>query len=268
MKHQHTAFKEFIVSVDWSFLLWSCVIRLEWKVYFWQPSLFWQNMNHCLENGFKIVQMFMANLLVLMYRRLSGFQKHFRDSSHRKTDAELWLEYNVNTQDAQTVTTVARVCRWPPFLLFESSALFFLQMGGGGHLVSVSRERLSGSEEGKVWPWPDHRHSARRPGQPEGGALLPQEESRWGEIPAEVRVTSDMINECVLIKIITLQVVKGSPCLNLGCLWRAVGSHSSTKASFLDSLVFFISAKQGWNRLTYTSAVVVYAWQYWVSETW
>lgn len=81
--------------------------------------------------------------------------------------------------------------------------------------MPVGGERLSGSEEGKVRPRPDDRHPARRPGQPEGGALLPQEESRRGEIAAKPEVTSDMIDECLLIKIITLQVVK---CLNAGCL--------------------------------------------------
>lgn len=76
--------------------------------------------------------------------------------------------------------------------------------------MSVGGERLSGSEESQVRPRPDHRHPARRPGQPEGGALLPQEESRRGEISAAVKVTSDVMDGCLLVKIITLQVVKWS----------------------------------------------------------
>lgn len=83
-----------------------------------------------------------------------------------------------------------------------------LQMGGRGHLVPVGGERLSGSAKGKVRPRPDHRHAARRPGQPEGGTLLPQEESRGGEIPAEATGTSGVVSECLLIKIITSRAVK------------------------------------------------------------
>lgn len=55
--------------------------------------------------------------------------------------------------------------------------------------MPVSGEGLSGSEESKVRPRPDHRHSPRRPGQPEGGALLPQEESPGGETAAKTKVT-------------------------------------------------------------------------------
>lgn len=76
------------------------------------------------------------------------------------------------------------------FDLNLSLMLFFkLQMGGRGHLVPVSREGLSGSEESKVRSRPDHRHSPRRPGQPEGGALLPQEEPPGGETAAKTKVT-------------------------------------------------------------------------------
>lgn len=77
------------------------------------------------------------------------------------------------------------------FDLILSLMLFFflMQMGGRGHLVPVSGEGLSGSEESKVRPRPDHRHSPRRPGQPEGGALLPQEESPGGETAAKMKVT-------------------------------------------------------------------------------
>lgn len=46
--------------------------------------------------------------------------------------------------------------------------------------MPVSRERLPGSEAGKDRPRPDHRHSARGSGEPEGGALLPEAESRGG----------------------------------------------------------------------------------------
>lgn len=69
------------------------------------------------------------------------------------------------------------------------SLMLLMQMGGRGHLVPVSGEGLSGSEESKVRPRPDHRHSPRRPGQPEGGALLPQEESPGGETAAKTKVT-------------------------------------------------------------------------------
>lgn len=55
--------------------------------------------------------------------------------------------------------------------------------------MPVSREGLSGSEESKVRSRPDHRHSPRRPGQPEGGALLPQEEPPGGETAAKTKVT-------------------------------------------------------------------------------
>lgn len=123
--------------------------------------------------------------------------------SHAYRQRFVWLKYNDNTWESQTATNVAH-------LLMTSFPVTFLQMGGGGHLVPVSREGLSGSEEGKVWPRSDHRHSARRPGQPEGGALLPQEESRRGESSAKVKITSDVISECLLIKIATLLAMKCS----------------------------------------------------------
>lgn len=75
------------------------------------------------------------------------------------------------------------------FNLVFNAVFFLMQMGGRGHLVPVSGEGLSGSEESKVRPRPDHRHSPRRPGQPEGGALLPQEESPGGETAAKTKVT-------------------------------------------------------------------------------
>lgn len=56
--------------------------------------------------------------------------------------------------------------------------------------MPVGGEGLSGSEESEGRPRPTHRHPARGPGQPEGGALLPEEEPRRGEILAEAKVTS------------------------------------------------------------------------------
>lgn len=53
-------------------------------------------------------------------------------------------------------------------------------MGGRGGTLSVRGEGLSGPEESEVGPRPDHRHAARRLGQSERGALLPQKESRGG----------------------------------------------------------------------------------------
>lgn len=60
--------------------------------------------------------------------------------------------------------------------------LFLLKMGGRGYIVPVSGKGLSGPEESKVRSRPDHCHTARRLGQPEGGALLPEEEPWRGEI--------------------------------------------------------------------------------------
>lgn len=99
-----------------------------------------------------------------------------------------------------------------------------LQMGGRGHLVPVGGERLSGSAEGKVRTRPDHLHAARRPGQPEGGTLLPQEESRGGEIPAEAtgnigrgqRVFAHQDNHFARCQV--------QSCQNVHCLHGKVGS--------------------------------------------
>lgn len=52
-------------------------------------------------------------------------------------------------------------------------------MGNWERHVSVSGEGLCGSEKGQDRPWSDHRYAPRRLGQPERGALLPQEEP-WG----------------------------------------------------------------------------------------
>lgn len=128
-------------------------------------------------------------------------------------------------------------------------------MGGRGGLVPVGGEGLSGSAESKVWPRPAHRHPAGRPGQPEGGALLPQEESRRGEIPAEVEATSDAIDR-LLVKLITLQVVKCSP----------VGSPSCKNVSVLhldmtdipqSCDTFSNTPERGWRE---TGSEAVYVW--------
>lgn len=110
-----------------------------------------------------------------------------------------------------------------------------LQMGGGGHLVPVGGERLSGPAEGKVWPRPAHRHSARRPGQPEGGTLLPQEKSRGGEIPATGTVeTCDVVDGCLLVSIAALHASKFGLISNVERVARQSSSlGASKKTKFL-----------------------------------
>ena len=51
-----------------------------------------------------------------------------------------------------------------------------LKMGGRGHPLPVGGEGLPGPSEGQVGPRPDDRNAERRPGQPKGGDLLPEEE--------------------------------------------------------------------------------------------
>ena len=102
---------------------------------------------------------------------------------------------------------------------------FILQMGGGGCLVPVSREGLSSSEEVKVRTWPNHRHSAWRPGRPEGGTLLPQEGSWWGV--RRQRQTRLMSVDSSRENTSSCQIY-----FNVGCLQSTEGCQSCRKPSF------------------------------------